>query len=53
MKIAVCDKAVRDAEQLSEWIRQYCSLYGYFVTVDILRSPEELTNSEGSYAGAL
>lgn len=49
MKIAVCDKALRDAEQLSEWIRQYCSLYGYFVTVDIFSSPEELSKSEGSF----
>lgn len=46
MRIAVCDGSAAAADELREWIRQYCLLYGIAADIECIRTPEELDGAD-------
>lgn len=46
MRIAVCENSGADAERMSTWLRQYCSLYQLPAVIRCFLSPEAFAARE-------
>ena len=49
MRIAVCESARRDAEQMARWIEEYCALYRVPVSLQTFPDPASFRDREESF----